>query len=177
MMKVDPRAIVHAHIETLKDLESSEISVGDLITFYIIPVFLCLLTALFDLHVDDEVFSLSVSVFSIFSALLLSVQVAMYGVFKSDGPKYQDQILKLEARQRKENARILLREINANVSYLTLISCTAVTVFMVFFAVDFPTRFETAILVLVYSHFLLTIAMVVKRAHEVFDAEYSAPLE
>ncbi len=53
----------------------------------------------------------------------------------------------------------------------------AVTIFLVFFSASISNRLEAAILIAVYTHFLLTVSMVLKRAHEVFDSEYAKPLQ
>ncbi|RKF16522.1 hypothetical protein D6850_02935 [Roseovarius spongiae] len=100
----------------------------------------------------------------------------MYGVFRADRKTTNDAILNEDEQRDAEETRRLLREVNANVSYLILLSCVGVTVIVVFVAAPIPTKFEAATLIFLYLHFLLTVAMVLKRAHEVFDAEYAIPL-
>lgn len=176
-MKISLSSVVWAHLETLRNFGEKNTSRIDILVFYIFPIAAGILSWYFCIELSSEVYSASISVFAIFSALLFSVQVAMYGVFRSDRKITRDAILERDERETAENTRQLLREINANVSYLIFISCVAVTVFLVFFAASIPEAVEAAILIALYLHFLLTVAMVLKRAHEVFDAEYAKPLK
>ncbi|MFG6516781.1 hypothetical protein ACGYLX_04915 [Sulfitobacter sp. 1A13496] len=175
-MKIGLTRIILAHIATLKNVGSEKTSRSDILVFFGIPILGAIASWHFCLYFTNEVYSASISVFAIFSALLFSVQVAMYGVFRSDRKSTGDKVLDSDDEKFAENARVLLREVNANISYLILISCVSVTIFLVFVATPIPARIEAAGLVLLYSHFLLTVAMVLKRAHEIFDAEYAAPL-
>ncbi len=100
----------------------------------------------------------------------------MYGVFRAERKSSNDAIMEDDAQRDAQNARELLREVNSNVSYLILLSCLAVTIFLMFFAGSLPEAIEAGILIALYIHFLLTVAMVLKRAHEIFDSEYSKPL-
>ncbi|WP_276714986.1 hypothetical protein [Pseudooceanicola nitratireducens] len=176
-MKVSPLAIFRAHFGTLKNLNEERISRLDLVVFFGVPIACGLASWYLCINLSEDVFSASISVFAIFSALLFSVQVAMYGVFRSDRKATGDRILDGDEKKLAEETRKLLREINANVSYLILLSCMAVTIFLVFFSASISNRLEAAILIAVYTHFLLTVSMVLKRAHEVFDSEYAKPLQ
>jgi hypothetical protein len=175
-MKVGLKSIISSHVATLKNVGDETTSRADLLLFFGLPLFGAIVCWYFCLKFTNEVYSASISVFAIFSALLFSVQVAMYGVFRSDRKSTGDKVLDADAQTYAEKARVLLREVNANISYLILISCISVTTFLIFVAAPISERVEAAGLVLLYSHFLLTVAMVLKRAHEIFDAEYAAPL-
>jgi hypothetical protein len=176
MMKIGLTSVLKAHFETLRNLGDTKVSYLDILIFYGFPIALGIVSWFACLRLSSEVYSASISVFAIFSALLFSVQVAMYGVFRSDRKTTGDAILDRDQRKNAEDTRKLLREINANVSYLIFVSCVAVTIFLVFFAAPIPEVVEAGILIALYLHFLLTVAMVLKRSHEVFDAEYAKPL-
>lgn len=81
---------------------------------------------------------------------------------------------KVEVIQRKvlEDRRSLLTELNANISYLILVSCLALIASLVFYAEKWEKGAPPALMVLLYSHFLLTLVMIVKRAHALFHKEY-----
>ena len=175
-MKISLTSVIEAHLKTLRNLGETKASWLDIAIFYGLPITLGIVSWFFCIRLSSEVYSVSISIFAIFSALLFSVQVAMYGVFRSDRRISNDAILNRDERDTAQNTRQLLREINANVSYLIFVSCVAVTVFLVFFAAPISEIVEAATLVALYLHFLLTVAMVLKRAHEVFDAEYAKPL-
>ncbi len=176
-MKISLSSVLQAHVGTLKNFGDTKLSYLDLFIFYGFPILAGALSWKLCLSLSSEVYSASISVFAIFSALLFSVQVAMYGVFRSERKVTGDSILDRGEREIAEDTRKLLREINANISYLILVSCIAVTVFLIFFAAPIPSEIEAAMLIAIYLHFLLTVAMVLKRAHEVFDAEYAKPLK
>lgn len=176
-MKISLVAVVKGHFSTLRNLDEDRMSRMDLFVFYVFPALIGLFCWYFCVVISASVYSASISVFAIFSALLFSVQVAMYGVFRTDRRKRDDMILEREEVETAENARKLLREINANVSYLIFVSGLAVTTILVCLAADIPKSAEAGALISIYLHFALTVAMVLKRAHEVFDAEYSKPLK
>lgn len=174
-MKINVWFIVIEHIKTLSvvnDDKSETQSKADVFVFYLLPLTLGMLVCWRGFEVKDAVFELSVSVFAIFSALLLSVQVAMYGVFRADRKDVEDKILNDEMKTRIGSTRKIIREININISYLILISCVSVLVFLAFFTFEFSPHLESGILIMIYAHFILTVAMVLKRSHLVFDAEY-----
>ncbi|MEI4234984.1 hypothetical protein [Roseovarius sp. D22-M7] len=176
-MKVSVTSIVKAHLATLRNLGEETISVVDILIFYASPAIAGVISWYGGITLSSEVYSASISIFAIFSALLFSVQVAMYGVFRSDRKLTGDDILDRDELKTAEDTRQLLREINANVSYLILVSCIAVTILLIFFAAPIPETIEASILIALYLHFLLTVAMVLKRAHEVFDSEYAKPIK
>lgn len=175
-MKISVRSIFQAHWRTLRDVGETKASRADIALFYGLPTMGAAASFYFGVTLSSEVYSASISVFAIFSALLFSVQVAMYGVFRADRNTTSDAILNGDEQRIAEETRRLLREVNANVSYLILLSCLAVSVIVVFVAAPIPRELEAATLIFLYLHFLLTVAMVLKRAHEVFDAEYATPL-
>lgn len=179
MMKINILFIITEHLNTLSSQSpdgSQERSKRDILLFFGLPMILGVISYFFGVEAQEALYELSVSVFAIFSALLLSAQVAMYGVFKSDRRGLKDQVLDDEDRERAEEMRKLIREVNTNISYLIIISCLAVSVFLIFFAIKLPARLETGVLITIYAHFILTLSMVLKRAHLVFDSEYRTSL-
>ncbi|WP_143042704.1 hypothetical protein [Paracoccus alkenifer] len=175
-MKISLSSIIISHWDSLKDVGEEKISTRDIFIFYGIPFIVGGSVSLSHAAFPKEIYSVSISVFSIFSALLFSAQVAMYGVFRSDRKIPSDVILAEDERKRVQDTRLLLREVNANISYLIFLSCLSVTVFLIFFAAELPAGIESGVSIFLYTHFLLTIAMVLKRAHEIFDAEYAKPI-
>jgi hypothetical protein len=177
-MKINVWFIVSEHIKTLSvdgGNGESKKSAVDISIFYLLPLALGFFAWWFCFEVKEAVYELSVSVFAIFSALLLSVQVAMYGVFRSERKISNDKVIDEASKAKVDELRGLLCEINTNISYLILVSCIAVSIFLLFFAVRLPPSIETGLLIAIYAHFILTVAMVLKRAHLVFDAEYRSP--
>ena len=66
----------------------------------------------------------------------------------------------------------LLREINANISYSILFSIIAFFSFIIVYALDIENSFPTMMAAFIYSHFILTLLMIAKRSHVLFEKEY-----
>jgi len=100
------------------------------------------------------------------------VQIALFGISQREW-KFESDQLSAELRKEKlEERRELLGELNTNISYLVVVSCFAVTVFLIFYIVKMTDDLETAISIWLYTHFFLTLLMVIKRAHALFQKEY-----
>jgi len=170
-MKINVFIIVKDHLRTLVTYPSNRTSKIDLLLFYVLP-----LTASFFLYmcgftVKVEFYNVSITFFGIFIALLLNIQVAIFSIFlrKWDSPS---QGPSNAAISRIAQRKALLSEINCNVSYLILVSCTALACFLVAYTICMTDGLMPCISALIYIHFLLTLLMVVKRTHAVFLQEY-----
>ena len=170
-MKIGFSNIVKDHIRTLQNAKSGKISIIDIVIFYGIPFFFAILVYLDKFQFKSEVFGQSIVIFSIFSALLFSVQVALFGIYTKKREEV-DEYSEAFSKERLEARRVLVRETNANISYLIVLSLLSVTIFLVAFAIDVSDRFEPALTVFLYLHFVLTLLMIVKRVHALFDKEY-----
>ncbi|MQW00712.1 hypothetical protein GHK46_26355 [Sinorhizobium medicae] len=171
MQKINVSSIVAAHTNTLRD-DKGHLQFLDVATFFVLPVLLGGLMAVMCWQVPEKALELSISVFSIFAALLLSVQVALYSVSLREIAEPEDQRKKKDFEDRQKLRKILIKELNDNVSYLILLSVVTVTVTLALFFTASPRIWGSAIAVALYSHFLLTILMVIKRASIVFSREY-----
>ncbi|MGU3577082.1 hypothetical protein ACLBWZ_16325 [Brucellaceae bacterium C25G] len=171
MHKINVLSIVNSHLRSLQN-PNGKLSIGDVFTFYGIPLLLGALIVLFQWEVPEKTIELSISVFSIFAALLLSVQVALYGVSLRPLEKPSDtkKLKRFEAL--KSQRRTLMRELNDNISYLILLSVITVTLTLIIFFFDCPRVWGGGLAVVLYSHFFLTLLMVIKRASIVFSREY-----
>jgi hypothetical protein len=170
-MKIDPSPIIADHFKTLRDARSNRISLLDLVTFYFLPAVAAGTVFEYRVTFTSDVFGQSIAVFAIFSALLFSVQVALFGIFtkrRSDVDEYREAF---EAR-RLAARRELIKETNSNISYLIFFSAFSVTVFIGAFAVRLTDKVEAPIAVFLYLHFMLTLLMIIKRVHALFDKEY-----
>lgn len=172
-MKFNIFFIVFDHIQTLRDLRSERVSLADLFFFYVVPMGIAALMCALRLELSPDVYHVGISVFSIFCALLFSAQIAMYGVFKASRRSSEDVVIGQELDEKESEIRKLIKEINTNISYLILISFFSLTIFISFVSIEFSKVLESSIFVGIFIHFLLTILMVLKRTHAVFDSEYS----
>ncbi|QDH74990.1 hypothetical protein FKQ52_09375 [Brevundimonas sp. M20] len=121
---------------------------------------------------DSNFYNVSITFFGIFIALLLNVQVAVFGIFQRKWEKPEDENLAEIQKSKLEQRRSLLGELNSNLSYLILISCFSLVTFLVFFVFPFRGSFSSVISCVLYGHFVLTLMMSVKRAHTLFQMEY-----
>lgn len=174
MQKINVISIFRAHIDTLRG-EDGKLLRDDIIVFYVFPSFLAILIYVLNWEVPDKVLELSISVFSIFAALLLSVQVALYSVsFREISPP-EDKKKHRSYEEMKSVRKSLIKELNGNISYLVLLSIVTVTITLLLFFVSGPRIFGSALASALYLHFFLTLMMVVKRANIVFSREYENP--
>lgn len=171
-MKVDFRQILLDHISTLHVACSARVSIFDLALFYGAPAGLAVIAVILKFESSPELASLSVTFFGIFAALLLNIQVAMFSVFQRKWKHPSDPRLMEILRLKLEARRKLLMEINANISYLLLISCLALFFFVMIFALHLRTLASSAFAVFIYTHFPMTMIMAIKRSHALFQKEY-----
>jgi hydrogenase-4 membrane subunit HyfE len=171
-MKIGVSRIVIDHLNTLRNAETGRIALFDLVIFFLLPIFGGLASLLLRGSVTDEFYNVSITFFGIFIALLLNVQVAIFGIFlrKWDSPR-DDRLAEIKLSKLVQR-NLLLKEVNANISYLILTSCLALVFFLIMFSKDYETGIYPALSVVLYCHFMLTLLMVVKRSHALFQREY-----
>jgi hypothetical protein len=176
-MKISIYDVIKDHLFTLRDQDSRRISLVDITIFYVLPLALSFSVEMTDFRGSKEFYNLSMTFYGIFIALLLNLQVATFGIFQRKWPIPDDPRSAELQKSLLETRKALLREINANISYLTAISCVSVSIFLVFFALDAVGVVFVAISSYLYAHFVVTLLMVVKRSHALFRQEYDPELD
>ena len=171
-MKVNISQILRDHFSTLRDGVSGEKSIADLLIFFVLPILLGFIAYTFQFEVSKDFDNLSITFFGIFVALLLNIQVAVFGIFQRKWEKSLDKSIAELQDERLLERRELLSEMNSNIDYLTLVSCFSIVLFLLLFATEWKGTFISAIAIVVYIHFMLTLLMVIKRAHALFSQEY-----
>ncbi|MES0098506.1 hypothetical protein [Mesorhizobium sp. M0019] len=174
MQKINIFGIVGCHLRTLSNSEG-KILWSDMALFYGLPLVIADFVAIMHWNISGDAFDLSITVFSIFAALLLSVQVALYGVSlrAMNAPKDDKKIKSFNAIKASRN--VVIKELNDNISYLIMLAVVLVTVFLAATAMKLEGPLLSAFAVGAYVHFFLTLLVVVKRASIVFSREYEAP--
>jgi len=170
-MKIGVGRIISDHLRSLYDAKTGNVSILDLTIFYLFPLVLAVFIYLDKFHFENSVYSQSIAVFAIFSALLFSVQIALFGIY-SKSYSAKDEFSELYARERVDKRRKIVRQTNSNISYLIVVSSISVTLFLAASVIRVSDRFEPALAVFLYAHFMLTLLMVIKRVHALFDKEY-----
>jgi hypothetical protein len=171
-MKIDISRIVLDHLGTLRDAETRKISLFDISVFFLLPLVSGVLCNFIRESVSVEFYNVSITFFGIFIALLLNLQVAIFGIFLRKWDLPTDERLAEIKREKLDERNFLLGQLNANISYLILICCGALVFFLIMFATCYNNSIWAAVSVALYAHFMLTLIMVVKRAHALFQREY-----
>ena len=171
-MKINVSSVVRDHLRTLRNVESSRVDYVDLIIFYGTPIAVAVAAFYSGFCVTIDGYSVSITFFGIFLALLLNIQVAIFGIFQRKWDAPSDPRLAEMQRQNLADRRTLLKELNSNISYLTLISCTGLSAVLMFYVFKITNGFGPAFSAFVYVHFILTFIMIIKRSHALFQKEY-----
>ncbi|MFE3837894.1 hypothetical protein [Pseudogemmobacter sonorensis] len=178
-MKVDVTCIL---IDQWRTLGGSLLGwISDAFFFLVIPTLLAVLASRAGVTYSNEVYGYALTVFSIFSALLITAQIAIFGMFQKHADKLKEisasegkpgSIAAVRAAKTTDRRKDNLKQLNSNISYLTLLSCVCATTVLAFLAFSLNGTLETVVSTFLYSHFAVSLAMVLKRFHIVFDDEY-----
>lgn len=96
----------------------------------------------------------------------------MYGIFRAQPKPPKNEIEEALQGLEKDEEKALLVEVNSNISYLIMLSCISVTFSFVFYAFGILGKTTTFTIFFLISHFLLTLLMLIKRSHLLFDNSY-----
>lgn len=171
--KINVTEILMGHIATLSD-PAGKRSVGDYVTFFLVPVLVAGLGLLAGYNLNKDVSSMLVNFGAIFTALLLSVLVLVY-----------DQESKLESNKKLDLLYLakkdLLSQLYYNICFSILSSIVLVALCFVHsvvfrlvsefsvgstvFHFSYAKYIVTPIIIFVTANLLLTIVMIVKRMH------------
>lgn len=171
-MKIDFRPIVRDHLATLHAAGASRVAPFDIALFFGLPAVLGGLAFWLGFCVEADAYNVSITFFGIFIALLLNIQVAIFSIFQRKWEVPSDKRLATIQEETLKKRRRLLGELNSNISYLTLVCFTALVAFLILFVFKWTTGVAPALGILVYAHFMMTLLMVIKRAHALFQMEY-----
>ena len=128
---------------------------------------------MFPFPLPSEVNGALIAVFSVFAALLFSVQMALYGLSPREPRCGKDDTSDARKKARFERDRKFFADVNYNVSYLILLSCFSLLIFVAMMIASLSGSIEGAVLVALVSHFFLTLLMLVKRTHVAFSSKYN----
>lgn len=171
-MKANILHILKAHLATLKVDGETRYHRPDILLFFLLPLLIAVIAWALGTTIDRDTFNVSISVFAIFSALLLNVQIALFSISQREWKREDDELSDDLKKKKLAERRELLGELNTNISYLIVVSCLAVTAFLGFYVVKEANSIATPISIWLYAHFFLTLLMVIKRAHALFQKEY-----
>lgn len=171
-MKLDVQLIVRDHCRTLVDGQDLKASIADFVVFLGIPLVIAIFASERGFLLRKDAYNVSITFFGIFIALLLNIQVAIFAIFQR---KWTVSTNSIEAEIQQgvtDVRRRLLGELNANISYLILVCCVALVLSLCSYVAEWKKGIAPAAIIFLYGHFLLTLLMVVKRSHALFQQEY-----
>ncbi|WP_448140249.1 hypothetical protein [Sphingopyxis fribergensis] len=171
-MKINILSIVKDHWSTLYDARSNSRSLTDVIVFYGVPTATSIAAWNYGFSSNQNIYNVSITFFGIFVALLLNIQVAIFGIFQRKWEYSDDERIEKLQKEVIRDRRRLLIEVNINLSYLIVICCAALFISLLSFVQEYDKGAVPALMIFLYTHFLLTLLMVVKRAHALFHKEY-----
>ena len=171
-MKVNIWQIVADHLCTLRNNVTGKISIVDILLFFFVPIFAGVLVYFASVKASKDFYNVSMTFFGVFVALLLNFQVAAFGIYNRKRGLSEDEKLSKIQIAEIEIRRRLLGEINANISYLILVSVVAIVIFLFLYSVEETGQVAASLSWILYTHFILTLLMVVKRSHILFRKEY-----
>lgn len=172
-MKINVFPIIKDHLKSLKDERSGKLSIHDIIIFYLLPLVAGFLCFYFKAEFDRDSYNVSITFFGIFIALLLNIQVAIFSIYLRKWKSPETDIDKDLQNYVLRIRRTLLNELNNNISYLVLVCCISLIFSLIGYILKIKGAFPASISVVLYTHFLLTMLMIVKRAHALFRKEYA----
>lgn len=171
-MKIGVLCVLKNHFNTLYNANTNKISFVDIILFYVVPALFIYPSYKYNLVLSKDFYNLSITFFGIFIALLLNIEVAIFSIFtrkwknKSDGNGE-----KFSERNK------LISEVDSNISYLVLVCFFSLFFCLTAFGINsidntYNFWYMSCILIYFYIHFGLTLLMIIKRSHALFQREY-----
>jgi hypothetical protein len=174
-MKIGITRIIKDHFGTLRDHATGRILVADIILFYVTPVvFAAALLLLTNPATNKDWENQALTFFGIFLALLINVQVALFAILQRGRASPSNAKRSAIQEEELELRRTLLGEINATISYLNLVCVVAIAASILMSVTGLNVRMTVFILIVLYAHFLITMLMVLKRSHALFQKEYAS---
>jgi len=166
--KMNISRIIFDHISTLKDYGSGKYKLGDIIIYIGLPIIVSILLIYFNFILNSNMVGILITAMAIFAGLFFNLLVLVYDVtLKSNKTKEDPNGIKSS----------LLRETYANISFSIFISLIMLILLISFYLFDENRGYVMCISFLVYllfSVFILTTFMVLKRIHILLSKEFNA---
>lgn len=171
-MKVDIRPIIRDHFASIERGNGNKRPYFDYLIFFGLPIAMGILAFYQKVELGRDSYNASITFFGIFIALLLNIQMAMFSIYQRKTDIPEDDVMVIVHSEQVELRRQLLEELNSNASYLILVCCVALVMCLSSYVFEIEWVLMSSVTIVIYSHFLLTMLMVVKRTHALFQREY-----
>jgi hypothetical protein len=174
MSKISVWPIIVNHINTLRDYSTHKRSIQDFALFFGLPLAAALAGLYFKWSFSVNALNALLAAFSIFAGLLLNLLLLVY-TFSTEG-------IQLNALAKLKTE--FVRQLHDNISFSVLVSVSiVVTTLIAIMRVkadsvinsDFIEVLITSVLLYLMSNFVLTLLMVLKRIHAMFNEKLERP--
>lgn len=172
-MKINISHIISGHVRSLGDGNKGYVFFVDLFIFYFVPGLIAYLFVFVDVPIHRDVYNVMISAFAIFGALLLNVQVALFSIYHRSPRVSSNDPQDDRAEVANSNKNMLFSELNTNISYLIILACICVVLFLYLHLINAGRQGEKYVIVYLVAHFILTLLMVIKRSYAAFQKEYT----
>jgi hypothetical protein len=154
------------HIRTFLKTDGEHIDVGDFLLFFGLPLVSSLALVFTGRRLTEQTTSLLLTAFSIFAGLLLNLLVLVHSLIR-----------RYRSEDKFKDARRLLRELYANMSYGVLVCIVGILPLVV---ADGGSGYTWKAIIagtvfFISLHFLLTLLMILKRVHVLLSTEFRYP--
>lgn len=171
-MKINIGPIIGDHLRSLRNENDQSRSYIDYFIFFVIPILCGVYSYRENFRLDRESYNASITFFGIFVALLLNIQMAIFSIYQRKWNRDLESIYVDNDRADVEIRRRLLEQLNSNISYLIIVCCITLVLVLSSYIRSTSNLVVAALTVVLYAHFILTMLMVVKRSHSLFQREY-----
>ncbi|CAB4177481.1 hypothetical protein UFOVP998_61 [uncultured Caudovirales phage] len=160
--KINVKAIVLGHLETLKDAETGS-RANDVTLFYLMPLAASGTCAALGITLTANAIDVLTNALAIMAGLLFNLLVVLQGLSASP------------ARPRNERVRAFTKEVYNNIAYAIIASLSALVPLVIAAGSESPQRsfvIASAVAIALVVHFALTMFMVLKRMHAMLSSEF-----
>jgi hypothetical protein len=168
--KVDFRAVIKDHYETLTDENANTLSGWDFILFYLVPICVACVLIGFHLIIGKGMTNVLITALAIFAGLLFNLLLLIFDIANKPRPEE----LKLSSNKKR-----FLKEIYSNIAYAILISLITIIILLAHYGFltmgwNLAQHLSVFIVYFLFGNFVLTLLMVLKRIHILLATEFSA---
>ena len=172
-MKTNVTLIIKAHLATLYDVRTGRLGVADIVEFLLLPLSVGGVALIADLKLPSDFYSVTITFFGIFIALLLNIQVALFAILQRKWSMTADERSNQIAREHIVKRSELLGQLNSNISYLIVVCIFSLVCALIALVAKATENPYAAVADMIYVHFVMTLLMIVKRSYALFQREYS----
>lgn len=167
--KINFFKIIQDHFSTLKEHDTGQYSIADIVIFFLVPAIAAVALSYFNIFLSSDLATVLLTVMSILTGLMFNLIVLMYEVItkstKEHGKEGKNDRLKLS----------FLREVYSNISFSIFVSIIMLCLLLIFFMVKentFAMAIMSGLIFGLLFIFVLTLLMILKRIHVLISKEF-----